>query len=75
MKLAINSAARRSLAAWPTVRAACSRDAADFLFPAGAETVFADADKLTVFGDYTRIRQVFDAQEQFDDQTAPVINV
>ena len=38
VKLAINSAARRSLAAWPTVRAACSRDAADFLFPAGAET-------------------------------------
>lgn len=43
--------------------------------PAGAETVFADGDKLTVFGDYARIRQVFDAQEQFDDQTAPVINV
>lgn len=42
--------------------------------PAGAETVFAVGDKLTVFGDYTRIRQVFEAREQFDDQAAPVIN-
>ena len=35
--------------------------------PAGADTVFADGDKLTVFGDYARIRQVFEAREQFDD--------
>ena len=39
--------------------------------PAGAETVFTPGDKLTVFGDYARIRQVFEAREQFDDQTAP----
>lgn len=39
--------------------------------PAGAETVFDAGDKLTVFGDYARIREVFEAREQFDDQTAP----
>ena len=42
--------------------------------PAGAETVFAVGDKLTVFGDYTRIRQVFEAREQFDDQAVPAVN-
>ena len=36
--------------------------------PAGADTVFAEGDKLTVFGDYARIRQVFEAREQFNDQ-------
>ena len=35
--------------------------------PAGADTLFADGDKLPVFGDYAVIRQVFEAREQFED--------
>ena len=42
--------------------------------PAGAETVFAAGDKLTVFGDYTRIREVFEAREQFSDQAAQTVS-
>ena len=34
--------------------------------PATADTVFQTGDKLTVFGDYRTICEVFDAQERFD---------
>lgn len=34
--------------------------------PATADTVFHTGDKLTVFGDYRTICEVFDAQERFD---------
>ena len=36
--------------------------------PARAETVFADGDKLTVFGSFYKICTVFDAREIFDGQ-------
>ena len=36
--------------------------------PAGAGTVFAPGDKLTVFGDYTAICRTFHAREHFTDQ-------
>ncbi len=35
--------------------------------PARADTVFADGDKLTVFGDYKTICSVFQASESFDE--------
>ena len=35
--------------------------------PAGADTVFREGDKLTVFGEYRTICRVFDAKEQFAD--------
>ena len=35
---------------------------------AGADTVFAVGDKLTVFGSYKTICRTFDAQESFEDQ-------
>ena len=35
--------------------------------PAGADTVFAVGDKLTVFGDYAVICSAFHARERFDD--------
>ncbi len=36
--------------------------------PARADTVFADGDKLTVFGEYKTICSVFQARESFDEQ-------
>ena len=36
--------------------------------PATAKTVFQPGDKLTVFGDYATISQVFHARERFSDQ-------
>ena len=36
--------------------------------PATAQTVFQPGDKLTVFGDYATISQVFQARERFGDQ-------
>ncbi len=36
--------------------------------PATAQTVFHPGDKLTVFGDYATISQVFQARERFGDQ-------
>ena len=35
--------------------------------PAGADTVFAAGDKLTVFGDYTLICKTFHARERFTE--------
>ena len=35
--------------------------------PAGADTVFAVGDKLTVFGDYSAICKAFHARERFSD--------
>ncbi len=35
--------------------------------PAGADTVFREGDKLTVFGEYRAICKTFNAKEQFAD--------